>query len=75
MTTKVVDPVSALARGELVLGNVVRAAATTQAVIDVFVTIAVLTAVALLLVVFRRQAPDGPASAPPLFPVRNANQP
>lgn len=75
MTTKVVDPVSALARGELVLGDVVRAAATTQAVIDVFAVIAVLTALALLIVVFRRRAPEGPASAPPLFPVRNANPP
>jgi len=75
MTTKVVDPVSALARGELVLGDVVRAAATTQAVIDVFVVIAVFTAVALLVVVFRRRPPEGPASAPPLFPVPNANLP
>jgi DHA2 family multidrug resistance protein len=75
MTTKVVDPVSARARGELVLRDVVRAAATTQAVIDVFVVIAVLTAVALLIVVFRRRAPEGPASAAPLFPVRNANRP
>jgi len=75
MTTKVVDPVSALARGELVLGDVVRAAATTQAVIDVFAVIGVLTALALLIVVFRRRAPEGPASAPPLFPVRNANPP
>jgi MFS transporter, DHA2 family, multidrug resistance protein len=75
MTTKVVDPVSALDRGELVLGDVVRAAATTQAVIDVFVVIAVLTAVALLVVVFRRRPPEGPASAPPLFPVPNANLP
>ena len=75
MTTKVVDPISALARGELVLGDVVRAAATTQAVIDVFVVIAVLTAVALLVVVFRRRPPEGPASAPPLFSVPNANLP
>jgi MFS transporter, DHA2 family, multidrug resistance protein len=74
MTTKVIDPFSALARGELVLGDVVRAAATTQAVIDAFGTIAVLTAVALLIVVFRRRAPEGPASAPPLFPVRTVNR-
>ena len=47
-------------RGELVLGNVVRAAATTQAVIDGFVAISVLTAVALLIVVFRSAAPAGP---------------
>jgi MFS transporter, DHA2 family, multidrug resistance protein len=75
MTTKFVDPVSAMARGELVLADVVRAAATTQAVMDVYVAVAVLTAVALLIVVFRRRPPEGPASAPPLFPVRNAKPP
>jgi MFS transporter, DHA2 family, multidrug resistance protein len=46
-TTRVIDPVGAVARGELVLGNVVRAAATTQAVIDCFTAIGLLTAVAL----------------------------
>jgi hypothetical protein len=51
----------------LVLGNVVRAAATTQAVIDGFVAVGVLTALALLIAVSRRQPPEGPASAPPLF--------
>jgi len=56
-TTRVIDPVSALSRGELVLGNVVQAAATTQAVIDGFIAVGVLTAVALLIVVFRRAAP------------------
>ena len=75
MTTKVVDPVSAMTRGELVLGDIVRAAATTQAVIDVYVAVAVLTAVALLIVVFRRRPPEGPAPAPPLFPVRHAKPP
>jgi DHA2 family multidrug resistance protein len=74
-TTKGIDPVSALARGELVLGNAVRAAATTQAVIDVFVSVAVLAAAALLIVVVRRAAPEGPASAPPLFRVRGPNSP
>ncbi|MGO9425447.1 MAG: MFS transporter, partial [Steroidobacteraceae bacterium] len=72
-TTKVIDPVGALSRGELVMGNVVRAAATTQAVIDGFVAIGVLTAVALLIVVFRSAAPEGPASALPLFRVRGSN--
>jgi DHA2 family multidrug resistance protein len=66
-TTRVVDPVGAIARGELVLGNVVRSAATTQAVMDGFVAVGVLTAVALLIVVFRSAAPEGPASAAPLF--------
>ena len=64
-----------LHRGELVLGNVVRAAATTQAVIDGFVAISVLTAVALLIVVFRSAAPQGPASAAPLFRSRGSNSP
>ena len=62
-TTKVIDPVGAVTRGELVLGNVVRAAATTQAVIDCFVVVGMLTAVALLVVVIRSAAPEGPASA------------
>jgi len=66
-TTRVIDPVGALARGELVLGNVVRSAATTQAVIDCFTAIGVLTAVALLIVVVRSAAPEGPASPMPLF--------
>jgi DHA2 family multidrug resistance protein len=66
-TTRVIDPVGAVARGELVLGNVVRAAATTQAVIDCFTAIGVLTAVALLIVVMRSAAPEGPASPMPLF--------
>jgi MFS transporter, DHA2 family, multidrug resistance protein len=75
VTTKVADPVSAIARGELVLGNVVRAAATTQAVMDVFVTVGVLTAIALLIVVSRRASPQGPASAPPLFRTSKADPP
>jgi len=74
-TTQVVDPVSAVARGELILGGVVRAAATTQAVIDGFVAVAVLTAVALLIVVFRSAAPQGPASAMPLFRTRGSDPP
>jgi MFS transporter, DHA2 family, multidrug resistance protein len=69
-TTRGIDPGGAIARGELVLGNVVRAAATTQAVIDGFVAVGFLTAIALLFVVLRRAAPAGPASAVPLFPVR-----
>ena len=67
-TTRVIDPETALSRGEFVLGNVVRAAATTQAVIDCFMIVGALTAVTLILVVFRPAAPKGPASAPPLFP-------
>jgi MFS transporter, DHA2 family, multidrug resistance protein len=74
-TTRVIDPVSAIARGELVLGNVVRDAATTQAVIDGFVIVGLVTAVALLLLVSRRAAPVGPASPEPLFRVRGWNPP
>jgi len=66
-TTRVIDPVGAVARGELVLGNIVRSAATTQAIIDCFTAIGVLTAVALLIVVMRSAAPEGPASPMPLF--------
>jgi MFS transporter, DHA2 family, multidrug resistance protein len=67
ITTRVIDPVGAGARGDLVLANVVRASATTQAVMDTFVAIAILTVIALLIVVFRSAAPEGPASAAPLF--------
>ena len=66
-TTRVIDPAGAVARGELVLGNVVRSAATTQAIIDCFTAIGVLTAVALVIVVLRSAAPEGPASPMPLF--------
>jgi MFS transporter, DHA2 family, multidrug resistance protein len=75
VTTRVIDPTGAMHRGEAVLGNVVRAAATTQAVMDTFVLIAFLTAIALLTVVFRSAAPEGPASAAPLFPVRPSKTP
>jgi len=74
-TTRVIDPVGAVGRGQEVLGNVVRAAATTQAVIDGFIVIATLTVVALLFLVLRSAAPAGPASAPPLFRVRGPNSP
>jgi DHA2 family multidrug resistance protein len=74
-TTRVLDPQGAMARGGIVLGNVVRAAATTQAVMDGFVAISFMTAIALLIVVFRSAAPEGPASAAPLFPSRGAKSP
>jgi hypothetical protein len=64
-----------VSRGELVLGNAVRAAATTQAVMDSFIVIGVLTVIALLIVVFRSAAPLGPASAMPLFRARGPNSP
>ena len=74
-TTRVIAPGSAIARGAAVLGNQVRAAATTQAVIDGFIAVSVLTSVALLIVVFRSAAPQGPASAAPLFRPRTADPP
>jgi DHA2 family multidrug resistance protein len=70
LTTRVIDPADALERGRLVLAAAVRSAATTQAVMDGFVAIAVLAVVALLIVVFRSAAPEGPASPVPLFPMR-----
>jgi DHA2 family multidrug resistance protein len=75
VTTRVFDPVLAVARGEQVLANVVRSAATTQAVIDSFVAVGLLTAVALLIVVFRSAAPEGPASAAPMFRRRGSLPP
>jgi hypothetical protein len=75
VTTRVIDPVGAMHRGDLVLGNVVHVAATLQSVIDGFIAVGGLTAIALLILVFRRAAPEGPASAVPLFPVRGAKQP
>jgi DHA2 family multidrug resistance protein len=74
VTTRVIDPTGAVQRGQTVLGNVVRIAATTQAVMDGFVAVAFLTAVMLVVVTFRKAAPVGPASPPPLFPVREAER-
>jgi hypothetical protein len=70
-----VDPTATVRRGELVLGNVVRSAAVTQAVMDGFIAVGVLTAVALLIVVLRSAAPEGPASAMPLFRPRGPTTP
>jgi DHA2 family multidrug resistance protein len=75
VTTRDFDPPGAVERGQTVLSNVVRAAATTQAVMDTFVAIAFFTAIALLIVVLRSAAPAGPASAPPLFPTRETKTP
>jgi MFS transporter, DHA2 family, multidrug resistance protein len=67
VTTRVMDPVGAVHRGQLVLASVVRAAATTQAVMDTFVAVGFFTVLALLTLVLRGEAPEGPASAIPLF--------
>jgi hypothetical protein len=61
------DPTAGLNRGAALLAASVRQAAATQAVIDVFIVLAGLTAVALLLAVAHRPAPLGPASHRPLF--------
>jgi DHA2 family multidrug resistance protein len=70
VTKPVADPASAADRGALVLENAVRAAATTQAVMDCFVVLAFFSAVALLFVVSRKAAPEGPAAPTPLFGTR-----
>jgi DHA2 family multidrug resistance protein len=61
------DPNTATGRGLTLLGGIVRSAAATQGVIDSFVVVGGLTALALLIVVAHRPAPIGPASHKPLF--------
>jgi MFS transporter, DHA2 family, multidrug resistance protein len=72
VTARAGDPESGLIRGASVLGSVVRAMATTQAVIDTFVAVGALTAVALILAIAHKPAPLGPASARPLFTARDS---
>jgi hypothetical protein len=50
-------------------------AANTQAVIDCSVVIGIMTAVALLIVVIRSAAPQGPASPISLFRPRGSSPP
>ncbi len=69
------DPASGPARAASLLGQLVRGAAATQGVIDAFVVLCGLTALALLLVVSHRPAPPGPASHRPLFPAQGAAAP
>jgi DHA2 family multidrug resistance protein len=66
------DPAASLRRAAGLLGATVRAAAALQGVIDAFVVIGGLTALALLIVVTHKPAPLGPASARPLFGGRKA---
>jgi DHA2 family multidrug resistance protein len=66
------DPGASLRRALGLLGGTVRAAAALQGVIDAFVVIGGLTALALLIVVTHKPAPLGPASARPLFGGRKA---
>jgi DHA2 family multidrug resistance protein len=66
------DPAGSLRRAVGILIGTVRAAAALQGVIDAFVVIGGLTALALLIVVTHKPAPLGPASARPLFGGRKA---
>jgi MFS transporter, DHA2 family, multidrug resistance protein len=75
VTTRVIDPVGAVHRGQLVLAGAVRSAATTQSVMDAFVTVGFFTVLALLMVVLRSEAPVGPASPMPLFAKRSPGPP
>jgi MFS transporter, DHA2 family, multidrug resistance protein len=75
VTTRVLDPVGAVHRGQQVLVDVVRSAATTQAVMDTFLTVGFFAALALLMLVSRKHAPEGPASATPLFGRRGPGGP
>jgi DHA2 family multidrug resistance protein len=60
-------PDVAAGRGMVVLDQVVRRAATVQGVIDGFVALAALTAVALILMALHSPAPPGPATHRPFF--------
>jgi len=67
VTARAGDPSNALTRGATVLNSVVRAASTTQAIIDCFVVVAVATTVVLIIFVTRRAAPPHPAGHIPIF--------
>jgi DHA2 family multidrug resistance protein len=61
------DPARASAKALGLLGAQVRVAATIQGVIDCYMAICLLTALALLLLVSQKAAPKGPASHKPLL--------
>jgi MFS transporter, DHA2 family, multidrug resistance protein len=67
VTARAGDPMNALTRGATVLNGVVRAASTTQAIIDSFVVMAAATCVVLIIFVTRRAAPPHPAGHTPIF--------
>ena len=67
VTARAGDPSNALTRGATVMNSVVRAASTTQAIIDSFIVIAAATAVVLIIIVTRRAAPPHPAGHVPIF--------
>ena len=69
------DPGSDGSRAVIILGNVVRIQSVTQGVVDTFVVMAGLTALALLLIVAHRPAPLGPASHMPFFASKGGRSP
>ncbi|HZZ32896.1 MAG TPA: hypothetical protein VFE10_12995, partial [Phenylobacterium sp.] len=64
------DPAAAAGKAATSLAGIVRSAAATQGVIDSFVAVGALTAIALMLVMTHKPAPIGPASHLPLFASR-----
>jgi len=70
VTARLGDAAAAAPRGSALLASQVRSAATTQAVIDGFVTIAAFAALGMLLLAAQKAAPPGPAAPRPLFGVR-----
>jgi len=67
VTARAGDPQSGPERGAAVLGAVVRSAATTQAVMDAFLTIGLFAALAMLVMVAQRAPPLNPAAPRGLF--------
>jgi DHA2 family multidrug resistance protein len=66
------DASLSITRAEALMSGVVRTAANLQGIIDAFVVVGALTALALILVVAHKPAPLGPASHRPLFGGRKA---
>jgi MFS transporter, DHA2 family, multidrug resistance protein len=71
-TARAGDAGNAAARGASVMGQVVRSAATTQAVIDAYVAIAAFAALAMLLLAAQKAPPAGPAAPRPIVARRQA---
>lgn len=61
------NPAAGPPSGTALLANAVRTAASLQGIIDAFVAVGLLTAIALIFVVVSRPAPIGPASYRPLL--------
>jgi DHA2 family multidrug resistance protein len=69
-TARLGDTSAALPRGALVLGSVVRQAATTQAIIDAFLVMAAVAALGVLLLMAQKAAPPNPAAPKVLLGAR-----